>query len=145
MGAILPGAFPGAGPVSADALPVSYLFLNSEESAFVEAAVARLIPADDQWGAQSKPAFPASLTSNSRARGALESASIAAVSGSRARRAKDTSCPSRQRNCSAPRSTRSTSRLGGGQTARDEGAGVHACTIGPRACRDLFLIASNAQ
>src|SRR5262249_23248413 len=27
----------------------TYLFLNSEEAAFVEAAVARLIPADEQW------------------------------------------------------------------------------------------------
>jgi len=29
--------------------PKTYLFLNSEEAAFVEAAVARLIPADDRW------------------------------------------------------------------------------------------------
>jgi gluconate 2-dehydrogenase gamma chain len=29
--------------------PVTYLFFNAEEAAFVEAAVARLIPADDQW------------------------------------------------------------------------------------------------
>src|SRR5262249_11771779 len=27
----------------------TYLFLNAEEAAFIEAAVARLIPADDQW------------------------------------------------------------------------------------------------
>jgi gluconate 2-dehydrogenase gamma chain len=31
------------------AQPTSYLFLNAEEAAFIEAAVARLIPADDQW------------------------------------------------------------------------------------------------
>ncbi|MBO9668032.1 MAG: gluconate 2-dehydrogenase subunit 3 family protein, partial [Bdellovibrio sp.] len=28
----------------------SYMFLNKTEAAFIEAAVARLIPADDQWG-----------------------------------------------------------------------------------------------
>jgi gluconate 2-dehydrogenase gamma chain len=29
--------------------PTTYLFFNADEAAFVEAAVARLIPADDQW------------------------------------------------------------------------------------------------
>ena len=29
--------------------PATYLFLNAEEAAFIEAAVARLIPADDRW------------------------------------------------------------------------------------------------
>jgi gluconate 2-dehydrogenase gamma chain len=29
--------------------PTTYLFLNAEEAAFIEAAVARLIPADDRW------------------------------------------------------------------------------------------------
>jgi gluconate 2-dehydrogenase gamma chain len=29
--------------------PATYLFFNAEEAAFIEAAVARLIPADDQW------------------------------------------------------------------------------------------------
>jgi gluconate 2-dehydrogenase gamma chain len=33
----------------AQAPPTTYLFLNDEEAAFIEAAVARLIPADDQW------------------------------------------------------------------------------------------------
>jgi gluconate 2-dehydrogenase gamma chain len=48
--AVLPVvALAAAGPASADVRPVAYLFLNSEEAAFVEAAVARLIPADDQW------------------------------------------------------------------------------------------------
>jgi gluconate 2-dehydrogenase gamma chain len=31
------------------AQPTTYLFFNPEEAAFVEAAVARLIPADDKW------------------------------------------------------------------------------------------------
>ena len=34
---------------SRTAQPTTYLFLNADEAAFVEAAVARLIPADDQW------------------------------------------------------------------------------------------------
>jgi gluconate 2-dehydrogenase gamma chain len=29
--------------------PTTYLFFNAEEAAFIEAAVARLIPADDKW------------------------------------------------------------------------------------------------
>jgi gluconate 2-dehydrogenase gamma chain len=37
-------------PVAASAQPQpQYLFLNAEEAAFIEAAVARLIPADDKW------------------------------------------------------------------------------------------------
>jgi gluconate 2-dehydrogenase gamma chain len=34
---------------SADA-QTTYIFFNSDEAAFIEAAVARLIPKDDQWG-----------------------------------------------------------------------------------------------
>jgi gluconate 2-dehydrogenase gamma chain len=48
MGAVLPGALAAAGPAPANAQPVTYLFLNSDEAGFVEAAVARLIPVDDQ-------------------------------------------------------------------------------------------------
>jgi gluconate 2-dehydrogenase gamma chain len=33
----------------APARPTPYLFFNAEEAAFIEAAVARLIPADEQW------------------------------------------------------------------------------------------------
>ena len=40
---------PAATRSGAPAQPVTYLFLNSEEAAFIEAAVARLIPADEQW------------------------------------------------------------------------------------------------
>ncbi|MDI4239074.1 gluconate 2-dehydrogenase subunit 3 family protein [Bradyrhizobium sp. Arg237L] len=35
-----------------------YLFLNSEEAAFIEAAVARLIPADDKWGGAIEAGVP---------------------------------------------------------------------------------------
>jgi gluconate 2-dehydrogenase gamma chain len=49
VGAVLPGTFAGAGQASADAPAGTYLFLNSDEAAFVEAAVARLIPSDPQW------------------------------------------------------------------------------------------------
>jgi gluconate 2-dehydrogenase gamma chain len=37
------------GPSPAGAQPTTYLFLNNDESAFIEAAVGRLIPADPQW------------------------------------------------------------------------------------------------
>jgi gluconate 2-dehydrogenase gamma chain len=43
---------------SAEAQPASYLFLNSEEAAFIEAAVSRLIPADDQWGGAVEAGVP---------------------------------------------------------------------------------------
>jgi len=44
----VPPRVPGAAGVSG-AQATTYLFLNTEEAAFIEAAVARLIPADDQW------------------------------------------------------------------------------------------------
>jgi gluconate 2-dehydrogenase gamma chain len=47
--AVLPQPPAAAAPKPADTRPVTYLFLNSEEAAFVEAAVSRLIPDDDQW------------------------------------------------------------------------------------------------
>jgi gluconate 2-dehydrogenase gamma chain len=61
--AILPAAFEtanaatpaGAKPTAtssicgAAAAATTYVFFNSEEAAFIEAAVARLIPADDEW------------------------------------------------------------------------------------------------
>src|SRR6266404_8047225 len=34
---------------AASAPPTTYVFFNSEEAAFIEAAVARLIPADEEW------------------------------------------------------------------------------------------------
>ncbi|MBV8191063.1 MAG: gluconate 2-dehydrogenase subunit 3 family protein [Alphaproteobacteria bacterium] len=37
---------------------VTYLFFNSEEAAFVEAAVARLIPADEEWGGALEAGVP---------------------------------------------------------------------------------------
>jgi gluconate 2-dehydrogenase gamma chain len=36
-------------PLPAQGQSTTYLFLNMEEAAFIEAAVARLIPADDTW------------------------------------------------------------------------------------------------
>jgi gluconate 2-dehydrogenase gamma chain len=53
VGAIGAAAVPAhssqSAPAPAAIPPVTYLFLNSAEAAFVEAAVARLIPTDDQW------------------------------------------------------------------------------------------------
>src|SRR5215510_14850810 len=40
---------PAAAGASSSAQPTTYLFFNPEEAAFIEAAVARLIPADDKW------------------------------------------------------------------------------------------------
>jgi gluconate 2-dehydrogenase gamma chain len=42
------GAAPGAAPAAGHVAPEQYVFLNQVEAAFVEAAVARLIPADDR-------------------------------------------------------------------------------------------------
>src|SRR5271168_4281302 len=39
----------GAAPAAPNAPPVTYIFLNREEAAFIESAVARLIPADTTW------------------------------------------------------------------------------------------------
>jgi gluconate 2-dehydrogenase gamma chain len=36
-------------PPSSSARPITYLFLNREEAAFIESAVARLIPTDAKW------------------------------------------------------------------------------------------------
>ncbi|HME40463.1 MAG TPA: gluconate 2-dehydrogenase subunit 3 family protein [Steroidobacteraceae bacterium] len=47
--AALPQAITPARPASASAQPATYLFLNSEEASFLEAAVSRLIPDDDEW------------------------------------------------------------------------------------------------
>ena len=49
------GAAPGA---AAGSPPTTYLFFNSEEAAFIEAAVARLIPADEQWGGAIEAGVP---------------------------------------------------------------------------------------
>jgi gluconate 2-dehydrogenase gamma chain len=39
-------------------LQPAYLFFNAEEAAFIEAAVARLIPKDDQWGGALEAGVP---------------------------------------------------------------------------------------
>src|ERR1700692_4039628 len=56
--AVLPQSRVAAAPKSADTQPVAYLFLNSEEAAFVEAAVSRLIPDEDQWPGAFKAGVP---------------------------------------------------------------------------------------
>src|SRR5258706_5179332 len=56
--AALPQSRVAAAPKSADTQPVAYLFLNSEEAAFVEAAVSRLIPDEDQWPGAFKAGVP---------------------------------------------------------------------------------------
>jgi gluconate 2-dehydrogenase gamma chain len=44
--------------INSHAQPTGYLFLNSEEAAFVEASVARLIPADEKWGGAIEAGVP---------------------------------------------------------------------------------------
>ena len=54
-----PSAGSGAAPgVAAGSPPTTYLFFNSEEAAFIEAAVARLIPTDEQWGGAIEAGVP---------------------------------------------------------------------------------------
>src|SRR6266446_7282992 len=54
-----PSTGSGAAPAAAaGSPPTTYLFFNSEEAAFIEAAVARLIPADEQWGGAIEAGVP---------------------------------------------------------------------------------------
>jgi gluconate 2-dehydrogenase gamma chain len=48
--AATPAATPSGATAPNPAPRTSYIFFNMEESAFIEAAVARLIPADEEWG-----------------------------------------------------------------------------------------------
>jgi gluconate 2-dehydrogenase gamma chain len=58
--AALPIALANAAPapMPAEAAPITYLFLNTDEASFIEAAVARLIPADEKWGGAIEAAVP---------------------------------------------------------------------------------------
>jgi len=56
--AVLPQSRAAAASKPAGTQPVAYLFLNSEEAAFVEAAASRLIPDDDQWPGALKAGVP---------------------------------------------------------------------------------------
>jgi gluconate 2-dehydrogenase gamma chain len=53
-----PQVAPASTPAPSPAEPTTYLFLNSDEAAFIEAAVARLIPKDDQWGGALEAGVP---------------------------------------------------------------------------------------
>jgi gluconate 2-dehydrogenase gamma chain len=53
------GAAPAqSSPDSSPAKSTTYLFFNGEEAAFIEAAVARLIPKDEQWGGALEAGVP---------------------------------------------------------------------------------------
>jgi gluconate 2-dehydrogenase gamma chain len=45
-------------PVGATTPPITYVFFSTEEAAFIEAAVSRLIPADEQWPGALEAAVP---------------------------------------------------------------------------------------
>jgi gluconate 2-dehydrogenase gamma chain len=49
---------PAPGAEDKPASPMTYVFFNAEEAAFVEAAVARLIPADEEWGGAIEAGVP---------------------------------------------------------------------------------------
>jgi gluconate 2-dehydrogenase gamma chain len=54
-----PSSAGGSPPSSMTAAPTTtYIFLNSEEAAFIEAAVARLIPADEEWPGAAEARVP---------------------------------------------------------------------------------------
>jgi gluconate 2-dehydrogenase gamma chain len=56
--AAAPAATPSVGAAAPHQAPAFYLFLNTEEAAFVEAAVSRLIPADETWPGALEVAVP---------------------------------------------------------------------------------------
>jgi len=56
--AVLPNTLIAGGSASADAPATTYLFLNADEAAFIEAAVARLIPVDNKWGGALEAGVP---------------------------------------------------------------------------------------
>jgi gluconate 2-dehydrogenase gamma chain len=45
----VPSSPPAAAAVAPPTPKTAYLFFNNEEAVFIEPAVARLIPKDDQW------------------------------------------------------------------------------------------------
>jgi gluconate 2-dehydrogenase gamma chain len=49
---------PAAAAAQASQPKTTYLFFNDEEAAFIEAAVSRLIPKDDQWGGAFEAGVP---------------------------------------------------------------------------------------
>ena len=51
-------AIPSPAPGSRAEEKTTYLFFNSDEAAFIEAAVARLIPKDEQWGGAVEAGVP---------------------------------------------------------------------------------------
>jgi gluconate 2-dehydrogenase gamma chain len=57
--AAAPAAQPSAEPAAPAAhAPTTYLFFNTDEAAFIEPAVARLIPKDEQWGGALEAGVP---------------------------------------------------------------------------------------
>src|SRR5258705_2489436 len=53
-----PSNLPAAAVVPPQARGTTYLFFNNEEAAFIEAAVARLIPKDEQWAGALEAGVP---------------------------------------------------------------------------------------
>ena len=71
---------PAAAVVPPQARGTTYLFFNNEEAAFIEAAVARLIPKDEQWAGALEAKLHRQATGRrlGRGRAALSERSLAA-------------------------------------------------------------------
>jgi len=102
-----PSAAVAATPAAAQ--PTTYLFLNNDEAAFIEAAVDRLIPADPQWPGGIEAGVPNYIDKQLGGAWGAGERLYRSGPGSRARQHKVTSYPLRRQSCSAPRSARSTS------------------------------------
>jgi hypothetical protein len=55
---LVPRPRPPGADASHTAPSTTYIFFNTEEAAFIEAAVARLIPADEEWGGALEACVP---------------------------------------------------------------------------------------
>jgi gluconate 2-dehydrogenase subunit 3-like protein len=75
-----------------DPPPTTCIFFNPDEAAFVEAAVSRLIPADERWGGALEAGVPNYIDSSWPAPGAQANDSTEAVHGSKVRLNRAISC-----------------------------------------------------
>jgi len=104
------GAIPAAAsPICAAAAAATiYVFFNSEEAAFIEAAVARLIPADEEWPGALEACVPNYIDEQLGGAWGEGERLYRSGPGSPEHGLRDISSPSRRRNCFEPRWVRST-------------------------------------
>ncbi len=98
-----------AGP---NVLPAAtYIFFNPDEAAFVEAAVSRLIPPDEEWGGALEAGVPNYMDKQLAGAWGRASGSIEAVHGNKVRLNKAINCLLPLLSCFTLRSLRSISQL----------------------------------